>query len=370
MTYLDTGTLALADILAAADDEEPLWDLAEEAAEDERGIRSHRRDKTAHRRPRNRVVSWGVKATGMAAAITVGALVFAAHGGAPGTANAASPFKDPTWQAMVVAGGWTCTDQMPTDRLAACTGTNGESARAEEYDGPDEKQFILIYTVGSALHRDILRVAANPAAAARIESAAKTTPGAYPNLRTGPGWAVFGTDPGLIDLTTSTTAAQPSLIPSTAPTATPTPTTMSHAPRVRHRPHHSATPTTTPTAAPTEPPALADVPSALRQMLVAQVSAQVRHVLGLPARLVKAVAGSKVHTVKVGKGSATMIVVPVTARPKPVKAVPASTPAPAPAATAPAVAAPPADVDPPAVVDTPAPTDPAPTDAPAADQGQ
>lgn len=268
----------------------------------------------SHRRARSALALAGktLGSVALAGALAAGASLWLG-GDKPHAAQAADPFTNPTWQALAVAGGWQC-DAAGADRLQQCTGTRGVTARAEAYTGPDATVFILVYDLDGVTHRDELRVYTDPTSEARILSAAKSDPGAYPNLRTGRGWVMTSTDPELAD--------------GVNPDAKPTP--------------------------PGRGPGPMNAP-AVRRAIVGAVAGHVATILHVPTPPAAApVAGATVATIPLRHGPAAVVVVVPDADPAP-------TPSASPSPTTSRTVAPTAPTTPPAAPTPPVGKPPAPT---------
>jgi hypothetical protein len=181
LSYLDTGTLALADVLALLDDA---------PAED-----AHTPN-VARRRRRGRGLLRGVRTASLLAAAVLGTLALAPTAVQP--AEAASAFDDPTYTAAVAAAGWQCVPLAKYSEV--CTGADGRSARVDAFVSDEAIRYV---GTGEGRRNDLV-VYRDDAAEARDTDDARARPDAYPNLHTGPHWIMWGTNP-----TDTTLAARP-----------------------------------------------------------------------------------------------------------------------------------------------------------------
>jgi hypothetical protein len=188
MTYLDTGTLALADVLAMLDDEPD-----EPSPNDTR----HHRRTPRHRR----ALPWvfgGVRVVAMTGAVMLGAAILAP--GAVQTAAAATPFDDPTYKAVHAASGWKCV-QEDDARARQCVSADGRiHAEVTAAEGPEgSKTFSATYALDGKVVRTEATVYRSPAAVVSLRQAMRANPFAFPNFHEGPGWVLWSTDTAAAD---------------------------------------------------------------------------------------------------------------------------------------------------------------------------
>lgn len=161
MTYLDTGTLALADVLAMLDDEP-----AQEGA--------------ARNGTRRRASLWGATTAALTAALTLAVVAVA-----PRTAEAATPFDNPTWRVLTEHSSWHCDILAP--RKARCAAATADQADVVAYEGPGE----TVYAVTHRAARSLVMLYRHDSAMLPVWHA---HPEVYPNEQEGTGWAVSSTD--------------------------------------------------------------------------------------------------------------------------------------------------------------------------------
>lgn len=174
LTYLDTGTLALADILAAIDDEPSEGTAAP--------------NDTHKSRTRRRLAPWAAITAALVAAATVSTLALATP------ASAASPFDDPAYTALHNSSGWQCVQE--SRREQSCTSLDGSvHSEVSADEGPNEITFETTYTAhGKTTHTEITSIHTYDAAALSLRAAMRDNPDAYPNAREGAGWLLWSTD--------------------------------------------------------------------------------------------------------------------------------------------------------------------------------
>jgi hypothetical protein len=163
MTYLDTGTLALADVLALLDDEP-----AEEGSAPN-GTR------------RRRASLWGATTAALTAALTLAVVTTA-----PRTAEAATPFDNPTWRVLTEHSSWHCSILAP--RKARCAAGTPDQAEVVAYEGPGE----TVYAVTHRNARTLVMLYSHDSPMLPVWQA---HPDVYPNRQEGAGWAVSSTNP-------------------------------------------------------------------------------------------------------------------------------------------------------------------------------
>jgi hypothetical protein len=220
LSYVDAGTLALADVLAAMD-EEPSDD---EPAEPRTTCGNARRGW-------RRALLWGARTVsvltvvvGAVLALTTARLVATASARPvmlapccvrPGIADAApvsvaadvshdaaaialaaapaSPFDATTHQAIRDVSGWQCT---AVSRLAlTCTNADG-SVRSDitASEGPGTVTYVATVLAAGIVSRTEVTAYQDPEAVASLRAAMLANPAAYPNRREGDGWIMWSTD--------------------------------------------------------------------------------------------------------------------------------------------------------------------------------
>lgn len=211
LSYLDTGTVALADVLAMIDDLPPDTEFERLGVV----ITPPVLFQPAHRRPSRRVgrkvgALFGVAALAVGATL-VGAGVFSSS---PPTASAASPFDDPTFQTVLAGGGWTCKPAV--HHFLKCTGPADSFARVDAFDTETQTRYVGSGVVRGHAAKIVLVISHDEATEAATLAEANALPSMYPNLRTGYGWMLWGSDP--TEVANDTRALVPVLI---QPKATP-----------------------------------------------------------------------------------------------------------------------------------------------------
>lgn len=189
LSYLDTGTLALAEVLAMLDDEP-----------DEPALNDTRRRPRRTGRHR-RVMPWvfgGIRVVAMTGAVMLGAAILAP--GAVQSAAAATPFDDPTYRALHKASGWKCVSEADA-RARECVSADGQiHAEVTADEGPEgSKTFSATYALGGKVIRTEATVYYAPAAVASLRQAMHANPVGYPNVHEGPGWVLWSTDKAAAD---------------------------------------------------------------------------------------------------------------------------------------------------------------------------
>jgi hypothetical protein len=219
MTYLDTGTLALAEVLAALDDEPPV-----DGPDAPNVPRRHRR---------RRAVSWGfwgVRTGAMAAAVGLGLFALAPHASEPAHAAppvAASPFDDGTFRASAAAAGLSCTPQ--TVHHAVCADASGDVVPMDAYIGDTDTRYVDTVRTPVGVARNVLVVfSSDDAEDAFLASDAP----ALQNVRQGKRWVAWSNTPAAVDAATHTlpprsAVPKPSAAPQpSAPTSKRTPVAL------------------------------------------------------------------------------------------------------------------------------------------------
>lgn len=224
LSYLDTETLALADILEALDDG-PAEPLAPNVA------RKHRR--------RRRGAYAAATAALTAAAGVVGALALAP------SASADSPFDNQVYQ-TAISDGWRCSPHGPREQVCDRTDGTVHGAVFEANEGADSTTFEATFVAaGKVVHTELTvfndDVADDNADVTSLRSAMTANPSAYPNMRTGCGWLLWSTDATSADRasTALTVHEKAEKAARSAPTHAAPPATPSPSPTKAHRPAHA-----------------------------------------------------------------------------------------------------------------------------------
>jgi hypothetical protein len=198
LTYLDTGTLALADILAAIDDG-PAEVVTLNVG---RNLRPPRRAL--------RLARWGAGFAVVAVAGAVGGLLLAP------SASAASPFDNPLYVAVHASNNWQCSSPARLEQSCiSLDGTVHSEVVAEV--GTDETTFEATITSKDKIVRTEITAFApgadEAADVAGLRNAMRSNPASYPNVREGVGWLLWSTDKYSADHVESVLTARPSTAP-------------------------------------------------------------------------------------------------------------------------------------------------------------